>query len=127
MSPKTILSYFKIQPKYFLNTSQQKIYLKKKKKQCTKKKKKKKETRRSRWCAGNHRHLMWTCQKNEFRGGHLGFLAAILDWQWGLDKHVRYINHLYQFVPTYGKWTIDTPIVIFYHFSQCRPEVVISK
>ena len=28
-------------------------------------------TRWSRWCADNHRRLMWNCQKTEFRGGHL--------------------------------------------------------
>ena len=34
-------------------------------------------------------------------------------------------NHLYQFST---KWTIDAPIVIFYHFFiKCRPEVVICK
>ena len=29
--------------------------------------------------------------KSEFRGGHLGFLAAIFDSQWVLDKPVLYI------------------------------------
>ena len=30
------------------------------------------------------------CQKTEFRSGHLGFLAAILDWQWGIFNPVFY-------------------------------------
>ena len=30
------------------------------------------------------------CQTTEFRGGHLGFLAAILDWQWGIFNPVFY-------------------------------------
>ena len=33
-------------------------------------------TRRSRWCAGNHRGLMLKWQKTKFRGGHLGFLKG---------------------------------------------------
>ena len=35
------------------------------------------------WC--------WNVKKTKFRGGHLGFLSAILDWQWVLDKPVLYI------------------------------------
>ena len=31
------------------------------------------------------------CLKNEFRGGHLGFLVAILDWKWILFYLVLYI------------------------------------
>ena len=49
-----------------------------------------KNTSRSRWCAGNHRGLMLNWQKNKFRGVHLGFLAAILDWQWGIFNPVFY-------------------------------------
>ena len=30
------------------------------------------------------------CQKTQFCGGHLGFLAAILDWQWGIFNPVFY-------------------------------------
>ena len=37
------------------------------------------ETRRYRRCAGNQRGLMLKCQQQKMRGGHLGFLAAILD------------------------------------------------
>ena len=40
---------------------------------------------------GNHRRLMRKCQKTEFCGGHLRFLAAILVLQWVLDKPVLYI------------------------------------
>ena len=49
--------------------------------------------------------------KTEFRGFHLGFLAAILDWHW------VHACSLYQSFGTFmTKWTVDTPIVIFYHF-----------
>ena len=37
------------------------------------------KTRRSRWCAENHRGRMFKCQKTKFRGGHLGFLQAFLN------------------------------------------------
>ena len=47
-------------------------------------------TRRSRWCAGNHRGLMLKYQQKN-RGGYLGFLAGILDRQMVLDKPVLYI------------------------------------
>ena len=33
------------------------------------------------------------CQKMEFWGGHLGILAAILDWQWILFNLVFYIRY----------------------------------
>ena len=35
------------------------------------------------WC--------WNVKSTKFRGGHLGSLVAILDWQWVLDKTVLYI------------------------------------
>ena len=60
------------------------------------------------WC--------WNVKKTKFRGGHLGILAAILNWQWVLHKLVLYINHFTNFDTFITKWTIDTPIVIFYHF-----------
>ena len=44
------------------------------------------------WC--------WNDKKTKFRGGHLGYLTAIIDWLWVLDKPVLYIygkTHLYQF------------------------------
>ena len=45
------------------------------------------------------------CQKTEFRRGHLGFWAAILDWQWVLDQPVLYVwyDNLYQFSYFYHK------------------------
>ena len=67
---------------------------------------KKKRTRRSRWCAGNHRHLMSKCQNK------LKFVAAILDlWRpyWIDNEYLINLysiygnNHLYQFWYFYHK------------------------
>ena len=74
-------------------------------------------------------------KKTKFRGGHLRFLAAILDFWWPswidngylLSLYSISINYCINFGTFIKKWTIDPPIVIFYHFSQCRPEVVICK
>ena len=79
------------------------------------------QTSRSRWCAGNHRGLMLKLQKK------LNFLAAILDFWRPSWIYNGYLISLYSicgnkqlFVPILllfiTKWTIVTPIVIFYHF-----------
>ena len=65
--------------------------------------KKKRKTRRSRWCAGNHRRLMLKCQKTKYRGGHLGFLWPFIN---------QFLPNL---VPTYKmySWTIFVLCVVF--------------
>ena len=54
------------------------------------------------------------CQKTEFHGGHLGFLAAILDWKNGnigfqihktLSFPKMYSFHFLQKIPTIRNWT----------------------
>ena len=53
------------------------------------------------------------CQKTEFRGGHLGFLAATLDWQWVLFNPCTLLT-LTIICTNFGafiiKWTIDSPM-----------------
>ena len=66
-------------------------------------------------------------KKTELNGGHLGVLAAILDWQWILISLYSKSIICTNFGTFITKWTIDTHIVIFYHFSQSRQQVVICK
>ena len=74
------------------------------------------QTRRSRWCAGNHRCLMRKCQKTEFCGGHLGFWRPFwIDNGYLISSMVTIICT--NFGTFITKWTIDTPIVTFIIFS----------
>ena len=90
-----------------------------------------KQTGPSRWCAGNHRHLMWKCQRNEFRGGHLGFLAA----SWIYNGYLISLysiygnNHLYQFWYFYHKVNdryTNYHILPFFHSSSIEISIFLE-